>query len=242
MRESIWESRDGLDGRERKLSNIVGFFETKDAFDLGVVDVFLDTNDIRVHMLNVVNIWEDEGLFRVEAESKNVFDIVFSHLDGTFGTIKLNLRLVDILLIVGDLNDEGHVEDALQPLSEDEGDAMAHVKCVSRWTTTRVQVEGLAVFVCIEDLLDVSLAEEDATSDKPMGLFPNSSFQSLNEFRSDWEAAVFLNQLIIIDTCVILCSDFKWCYNVIIIRLFWRCNFCFFDHSKMFCSVLFWFN
>ena len=45
-----------MDGRERKLSNIVRFFEAKDAFDLGVVDVFLDTNDIRVHMLNVVNI------------------------------------------------------------------------------------------------------------------------------------------------------------------------------------------
>ena len=41
---------------------------------------------------------------------------------------------------------------------------MTHVKGFSRRSSTIVEVEGLAVLMSVQDLLEVTLAEEDATA------------------------------------------------------------------------------
>lgn len=131
VRESVRESRYGLNRRERELSNVVLRLEAKDALNLRVVDVLLDADHVRVHVANVVDIAEDESLLGVETEREDILDIVASHLVRALGTIKVDLRFVNVLLVVSDLDDKGHVKNALEPLSEDEGHAMAHVESVS---------------------------------------------------------------------------------------------------------------
>ena len=98
-------------------------------------------------MLNVANIREDEGLFGVESESNDVFNVVDAHLDGAFLTFKLILWLVDVFLIIGDLDDQRHIKGLLQVLSEQEGNSVTHVQCVSTGTSTSVKVEGLLLLV-----------------------------------------------------------------------------------------------
>ena len=115
--------------------------------------MLLNFDNVRVHILDVVNVREDKGLFGVETKSKDVFDIVKAHLDGSFGAFKLHLLFVDVFLVVCDLNNKRDVEDALEPLSENEGDAMSHVESISRRTSTGVQIERLFVLVSLQDLL-----------------------------------------------------------------------------------------
>lgn len=56
MRECVRKCRNCLNRRECKLSNIVFGLESKDALNLGVVDVFLDADNILVHVADVLNI------------------------------------------------------------------------------------------------------------------------------------------------------------------------------------------
>ena len=128
MRERVRKSGDGLNRRERELSNVVALFESENALDLTVVNVLLDADHVLVHVLDVVDVGEDKGLLGVEAECKDIFDISEAHGDGAFGAVKLDLLLVDVLLVISDLNDKRDVEDALEPLCEDEGDAVTHVE------------------------------------------------------------------------------------------------------------------
>ena len=83
--EDVWErvreSWHCLDRWECKLSNIVRIIEAKNALDLGIVDVFLDTNDIWVHRTNVVDVGEDKRLCWIEAKSQDVLDVSVAHSD-----------------------------------------------------------------------------------------------------------------------------------------------------------------
>lgn len=93
--------------------------------------MFLDTENILVHMADVIAVRKDEGLFGVETKGQNVLDIILAHLERTFGSVKINFRLVNVFLIISDLNDKRNIEDPLQPLCENKWDAMTHVECIS---------------------------------------------------------------------------------------------------------------
>lgn len=155
--EDMWESvrkcGHGLHWWERELSNVVALFKAKNSLDLTVVDVLLNFDHVWVHVLDVIDVREDKGFLRVEAKSKNIFDIVETHLDGSFGSFKLHLLLVDVFLVVSDLNDKRDVKDALEPLGKNEGDAVTHVEGISGRTSASVQIERLFVLVSLQALL-----------------------------------------------------------------------------------------
>ena len=195
--------------------------------------MLLDAKHILVHVTDVVAVREDKGFLWVETEGQNVLDVVLAHLERTFRSVELNFWLVDIFLVISDLDHKGDIEDSLQPLCENERDAMTHVECISRGTSTCVQIERLFVLVGSEDLLKVTLAEKDSTSDEPVSFLTDSSLQAFNELRSDGIAAVLLNELIVIDTSIRLGSDFEWGYDVVIISRSCSCScLYFFNHFK----------
>ena len=85
-------------------------FEPEDSLYLAIIDVFLELDYVGVQLLDVVNIGENEGFVGVEPKRKDIANVILAHLIGSFRPIQLNLLLVQILLVVSDLNDQGHVE------------------------------------------------------------------------------------------------------------------------------------
>ena len=81
MGEGAGESRDSLDWGEGKFADIVGVVEAEDSFDLVVVYVLLYLEDIGVHVLDVLDIWEYKCFLGVKSECNNIFNIFYSHLD-----------------------------------------------------------------------------------------------------------------------------------------------------------------
>ena len=124
MRERVTECRGGLNRWEREFSNVVRLIETKNTFNLVVIDVLLDFDNVRVQMLYVFDVGKDECFFWVKAESNNVLNVVYSHRHCAFWTFELKLWSVNIFLIIGDLDYEGNVESFLQVLGEDEWDSV----------------------------------------------------------------------------------------------------------------------
>ena len=124
MRERVTECRGGLYRWEREFSNVVRLVETKNTFNLVVIDVLLDFDNVRVQMLDVFDVGKDECFFWVKAESNNVFYVVYSHRHCAFWTFELKLWSVNIFLIIGDLDNERNVESFLQVLGEDEWDSV----------------------------------------------------------------------------------------------------------------------
>jgi hypothetical protein len=54
VRESVGKRRNRLHSWESELSNAHRFIEPEDSFQLVKVNVFLNTNNIRIQMLNVL--------------------------------------------------------------------------------------------------------------------------------------------------------------------------------------------
>ena len=109
---------------EREFSNVVRLIETKNTFNLVVVDVLLDFDNVRVQMLDVFDVGKDECFFWVKAESNNVLYVVYSHGHCAFWTFELKLWSVNIFLIIGDLDYERNVKSFLQVLGKDEWDSV----------------------------------------------------------------------------------------------------------------------
>jgi len=169
--ERVTEGGSGLNRWKSKFTDIIRIIKAENAFDLIKIDVLLYTDHIGIQVLNVPNVRKNESLLWIKTKGDDILDVVDAHLDCAILTFKFILRLVDILFIVSDLNDERHIKSLLQVLREEEWDRVPHVQRISTGTAACIQVEGLLLLVGVQDLSQISLAEEDATSDEPMSGF-----------------------------------------------------------------------
>jgi len=80
MRERIWERRYSLNRRVGKFTNIIRLIEAKDTLDLIEVDMFLDSDCVRVEVVDVVSISKNESFLHVESKSDDLLYILQSHL------------------------------------------------------------------------------------------------------------------------------------------------------------------
>ena len=78
--------------------------------------------------MNVICVKENESLLEIKAEGDDIFDVAESHL---CDFIKLELRPVQELLIIGHLDHNWYIECLLQILANDERDGVTEVKCLS---------------------------------------------------------------------------------------------------------------
>ena len=111
---------------------------------------------------------------------------------------------------------------------------MAHVEGICRGAPARVQVKWLFVLVRIQDLLQVSLAEENAASNKTMRSFADGLLKSSNQLRGDWEASILLDEFVIVDASIVLSFDLPGSDSVSAISSDWLFNF---FHHFLICSV-----
>jgi len=117
-----------LNWRVGKLANVVLFIETENPLDLIIVDILLHSEHIRVQVLDIFYIREDESLFRIKSECYDVFDIAFAHFDSLF---KFKLWSIHKLLIISDLDDNWNVKGLLQILRHNEGYSMSQMQSFS---------------------------------------------------------------------------------------------------------------
>lgn len=164
VRERVRETRGGLDGWERKFSDVVRLVEAKDALDLVEVYVFLNANHVWIELLNVINVTEDKGLLGVKAEGNDILDVAEAHRNRALRAFKVQLGTVDKFLIVGDLDHNGDVKSLLQILAHDEWDGVAQVKRLSRGSSASVEIEGLFGLVGLKDVVEVAVAEENTSA------------------------------------------------------------------------------
>lgn len=134
----------------------------------------------------------EEGNYElgVEAAGNDVLRVVDAHL----ATLVERQLLPQELLVVGQLDHEGAVEHVLQPLGEEEGDQMAEMQAARRGTSARVEVEFLALFVGVENQIQVSkgisdfdawtlpVREKQSTTQPTVNRLSGHLFKAINQF------------------------------------------------------------
>lgn len=177
--------------------------------------MLLHFDNIRVQVLDVFNVREDESLFWIKTKSNDILNIVNTHCDCALRSFKLEFWPIYVLFIVGDLNNQRHIKCVLQILGEDKWNSVSQMKCLSAWTTTCVQIKWLFLFISSENFVQVPLAEEDASSNEAMDGNARQILNTLNLFRSNGEAPVFVYQLVIVNTLIACGLYFERSYNIL---------------------------
>jgi hypothetical protein len=111
----------------------------------------------------------DEGLFGVEAERDDVLCVFVGELEEVLGSLALLLHAVvlvagvQVFLVVGQHDDQRHVEDLLQLLGEEEWHRVSQVHAATAGASSGVQHECAIPLVCVQDLVKVSVRKEEAS-------------------------------------------------------------------------------
>ena len=158
---------------------VVPLVEAESATDLVEGDELGELPGIHEEVVaEVLEIAVEEGLLLVEAEGNDVLGILHGEGEGIF---KGQVLLEEGFFVVCQHEDEGHVEDILQPLCELERDGVAEVQAAGAGATAGVEHEGLAALMVGEDLFEVAVAEEEAATEPAMGLVTGDLFEALEE-------------------------------------------------------------
>jgi hypothetical protein len=128
--EACRETGRGLGGTEVEFAYVVAVGEAEGGADGVDGDSFGHAADVFVEgARDVVEVGEDEGLGRVEADANDVF--------GVFGGVAFRVRDfefrgVHVFFVIGEHYDEGNVEDVLEPSAKRSGLNQAEgVICIS---------------------------------------------------------------------------------------------------------------
>src|SRR5262245_22044762 len=87
----------------------------------------------------------------------------------------------------------------LQKLAKDEGDQVAQMHGIGAWASARVQEEGHALFIQIQDLVKVAMAIKRTATHQRMSAFPSEPLKSGNGVGCQWLASKLDHELFIID-------------------------------------------
>ena len=109
----------------------------------------------------ILEITVNESLVDVEAHSDDVLCIVPGVLHDIF---ERELLPKQSFFIVGQLDDQWHVEDVLEPAGELEWDGVSDVHTPTTGTTACIEEEVIATLVAVEYPIKVAVTEEQATS------------------------------------------------------------------------------
>ena len=113
LRERSREAGGGLNGAEVEFADVVAVIEAERCPDGIDGDAFRHAADVLVEgTRDIVEVGEDEGLGRIKADADDVFGVLGSK---AFGVGDFDFGVVHVFLVVGEHDDEGNVENILQP-------------------------------------------------------------------------------------------------------------------------------
>ena len=155
-REGGGETRSRLDRREADLSNWTAVVKSENPLHLVVSHALLDLDNVLVEgraLTHEGEVGENESFLDVESKCNNILDI----LPGQAHRLLLLQVLPQELLIVGHLDDQGHIKGLLQPFSEEEGNEVAKVHRITAGTSSSVKEELFSLFNLVKDKPKVSM-------------------------------------------------------------------------------------
>ena len=179
-REGGGKARSCLNGWKADLPNWTAVVETENTLHLVVRHTLLDLDNVLVEgrtLAHESEVGEDEGFFNVESKRNDVLDV----LPGQAHRLLLLQILPQELLVVRQLDDQGHVEGLLQPLGEEEGYEVAKVHGVTAGASASVKEELFPFLNLVQDETKVPVREEDSSPEKVMWRFPGHTFQSFQQ-------------------------------------------------------------
>ena len=120
----------------------------------------------------------DESLLGIETKCDDVAGIVEGILHG----ILAGERFVeDGLLVIRQHEDQGHVEALLKPLGELHGDGVSEMETTGTGAPAGVEEKGLATFIAVEDLVEVTMAEEETATEPAVRLPASDSLEAFED-------------------------------------------------------------
>lgn len=202
-REGRRQGRRGLDGGETMLADVVRVGKAKNRLSLVVGRGALHAQHIRVELGNVAGRREYERIVRVKADGDDVARIfarqVLVVLQGRWRLVALGLLREEELLVVGHLDDDGALQGALQEGGKDEGHEMANVHGGGRGAAASVEEDGEAGLEAVEDVVQVSVREEDGSAEEDVGAMAGDGFEAGEEFGGDGAAPELDNELFVVN-------------------------------------------
>mmetsp|Transcript_22286 Transcript_22286/g.40006 ORF Transcript_22286/g.40006 Transcript_22286/m.40006 type:complete len:220 (+) Transcript_22286:1498-2157(+) len=85
---------------------------------------------------------------------------------------------------------------------------MPHVHALGRGTPPCVKVERLPLLVPVQQLLQVSVREEQTSSEESVSLLASQAFHALDQIRGDGVASEILDQFVVVHNAL----NVPWCY------------------------------
>ena len=131
---------------------------------------------------DVFQVAVDERLLNIKAEGNNVPRIVHGVLQSV---LEGGPVLEKGFLVVRKHEDQGYVEDVLQPFRKLEGDGMTQVQAPGTGSSPGVEEEGFAALVLVENPVEVSVAEEQTPPQPAMGLVAGHLLEAIEDFLVD---------------------------------------------------------
>lgn len=128
MLEAAGQRWGSLNRRVSSFTTVVTKSQSENSFESSHVNVFLEPADIGVHVSNVLTIDKDKSLLWIKSKCDNVLDI-FIRQPCIISNILLAFPFPEVLLVIGDLNHQRHVECLLHVLVEDKGKHVAQMQC-----------------------------------------------------------------------------------------------------------------
>ena len=125
MRETRRKTRCGLDGRIRCLTTAITELKSEDSLKRCKIDMSLEPAYVRVKESHILRIEANKGILWIEPNRKDILDVLKSQM---CELLKISTFLVEVLLIIGDLNDEWHSECFLHVLAENEWEHVAEMQ------------------------------------------------------------------------------------------------------------------
>ena len=199
VREAVGERGRRLRGREADLADVGLAGEAEDAARLVERDALGDLQHVEVERgAHVVDVGEDERAPGVESARDDVLGVLPRQPPGV-----LELHgFPQELLVVGELDDEGHLESLLEPLGEVEGDEVAEVQGLRRRSAAGVEVKLLPVLVRGDDLVELAMGEEHAAAEEGMRAAARRLFDAGDERVVDGGASKLVDEFGVVDLAV----------------------------------------
>lgn len=177
------EGGDALDGGEEDAADVGTFIETKRTTNLVESNQLSELPGVHEEMVrNVLQIAIDEGLLNVEAEGNNVAGIFHSVVHGL---LEADAVLEQGLLVIRQHENQRHVKHILQPFRKLQRDGVSQVQTAGAGPAAGVEEEGLAVLVARQDLVEIAVAEEQASSQPAVRLVSGDPFETFQELVVD---------------------------------------------------------
>ena len=107
----------------------------------------------------VLEVAVDEGFVDVKPHSNDVLCIIPGILHDFF---EGELLPEERLLVIGQHDNEWHVEDILQPACELKRDRVSDVYAAAAWTASSVEKKSVATLVAVEYPVEITVAKEEA--------------------------------------------------------------------------------